>query len=166
VTTPHGRARVFLAEPLPRRPRNLRLAATTVGCYGSTMANLRQMVNRWMGWSEDADHVKLGAGVIGHGRAVMLGFFAMVAVVAAALSSHTDVLLQIICIGAALVFIFLLGSWIIAWLQPDHALMGGSDLRRIREIQMAAQGHPSLPLQTPVPDPMHPVTTVEDANGT
>ena len=121
------------------------------------MTNLRQIVHRFFGWTEGPDQLRFGAGVVGHTARVIIALCAAGGAVGLALSGTPAIALQIISVISGVVVVFMLGTWWFAHKHPDLAAMGGADFRKVREIQMAAQGHPRVPLMPGVADPHNPV---------
>lgn len=91
------------------------------------------------------DHVRLARGVVGNATYVVCAAFAAIAAVGWAFSGRPEIALTIICIIAAVAGLYLVGNWLFAHLHPDVALLGGAELLRWRELDMAAKGIKILP---------------------
>jgi hypothetical protein len=100
------------------------------------------------------DRVRVGSGVVGHTTYTQLGFCAAAAAVAFALSGSPFIALGGIGILAATVLAHNFGTWRFASRHPDLAAAGDTEYRRLRELQMGAQGFSSVPEITPVSDPL------------
>lgn len=106
---------------------------------------------------EGPEHVRIGAGVVGHTTYAILAVCAAISAVSFALSGHPEYALAAIGVIALVAVIFFLGTWIFAHVHPDQAAMGGSEWRRFRQAQMASKENPNLPNFPVVPDPMQPL---------
>lgn len=91
------------------------------------------------------NRVRLGPGVVGNTSTVLVIALPSCAATAWALSPHPDVALIAVFVELLLLGGYLWGTWSYARRYPEYALLGGSDLIKALEMQMAAKGYPSVP---------------------
>jgi hypothetical protein len=98
---------------------------------------------------------------VGHTTYVQIGVCAGVPAVAWALSGSPIIALCGIglLVGGALAHN--VGTWLFAGRYPDLAAAGGTEYRRLRELQMGAQGFSSIPEIPAISDPLEQFPTTE-----
>jgi hypothetical protein len=106
---------------------------------------------------ENADHGKLGGGVVAFTAYVVIAFCTAAGGISWALSHDPYLALGVVAVAALVVVYFLKGTWTFADKHPDQAAIGGSWWFKFREAQFAARkGVPELPLAPSVSDPSRP----------
>jgi hypothetical protein len=94
------------------------------------------------------DSVRFARGVVGNTTYVAGAALIAIGIIAFAFNSHPEMALVLIGIVAALATLYFFGTWIFAHLHPDLALLGGAELLKLRQLEMAAkdvQLPPNLP---------------------
>ena len=95
--------------------------------------------------SKTLDRVRLARGVVGNTTYAIVAAFLAIAAVAWTFRDQPLIALGFICIVAFLALVYLIGTWIFAHKHPDVALLGGAELLKWRQMEMAAKGMPLLP---------------------
>lgn len=89
--------------------------------------------------SGDVWHVKLGPGVLGITGIVSLAAIVVVGIATYTLRDDPETLVYIVFIIFGFAGMFVCGSWIFTFRRPDLALLGGAELVKHEELQMAAR---------------------------
>lgn len=93
--------------------------------------------------------IRMGPGVVGRGTWVVLGAFALLAIMAM-MGTPWQFLLP------TFIFTFVLGfGGLLAYghQHPDHSAMEGSELASVRVAELAAKGFPMIPANMPSSEP-------------
>lgn len=94
--------------------------------------------------------LKFARGVMGHTTMALGSGCAAAVGVALALRNSPGYAIVGVALIAALVGVYMLGSWWFASKQPLVSILGGAELLRWHEIDMAARDMPKLPADTNV----------------
>jgi hypothetical protein len=92
-----------------------------------------------VGGGDDVRHVKLAPGVVGHTTTAVV--VAAVVIAAEVYFLRSVPWAMAVAVGATVfvVTVYLVGTWRFADKHPDLALMGGSELLQLRQLQIGAQ---------------------------
>jgi len=96
------------------------------------------LLHRFLGvGDDDRTQVRLGAGVVGHTTYAIISVCVVIGGIAWAMRDAPLYAIFMALIIAAILLVFLIGTWRFAKGFPDQAVMGGSEWVRFREAQFS-----------------------------
>jgi hypothetical protein len=115
------------------------------------------LLHRLFGIGEGPNRVRIGGGVVINTTYAILGVCTAAGVIAWGLNAAPIFALGIITILAAVLVVYLLGTWRFADKHPDQAALGGSSWLRFRQMQLESKGNPEIAPLPPITDPLKPL---------
>jgi hypothetical protein len=123
------------------------------------------LLHRLFGIGEPPGGARFGPGVVGHTAYVVIALLTASVAIAWALSKEAQLALHVIGTIAAVVVIYLFGTWFFSHWHPDQAAMGGSFWFKFRQMQMETKYQSDVTVLTPTTDPLKPTPPLTQIGG-
>lgn len=112
---------------------------------------------------ESGDHIRLKGGIVGKTTYAIVALMGVLAVLA--WKANPSDVMSIVWAGASIFVLYFIGVLVFGFINPGAALLEGAELVRWRKIDLEAKSIPHPPSTQVIPDPKHPLNSVQTIEG-